>query len=242
MAIVHKQVSLVHHVPSSESFQAYFWVCMLVGISVRNYLLFFQPQLPADYTRNLCWRSLRTWNFTRNVIIWLPPSLARRSSCTQTLANSSAAKMTDVSVRVCCYKCCVPLTHHQGSLVLDPYNMRYDWRHFAQYCVQRRAVANLRIMPSSGMLRRVALVRFDVSEERNASILKVTRIGDQGTTLSVTRNRHMLTLFLVHRFVWPWWWRRYVPPKRRCLQEPHGRCEEIPSGISSQCASVASYS
>jgi hypothetical protein len=32
-------------------------------------------------------------------------------------------------------------------------------------------------MPSSGMLRRVALVRTDVSEERSASIITVTRIG-----------------------------------------------------------------
>jgi hypothetical protein len=27
---------------------------------------------------------------------------------------------------------------------------------------------------------------------------------------------------LVHRFLSPWWRRRYVPPKRRFLQEPHG--------------------
>jgi hypothetical protein len=38
----------------------------------------------------------------------------------------------------------------------------------------------------SGMLRRVALVRSDVSEERYASIIRVTRIGDLGTTLAVT--------------------------------------------------------
>jgi hypothetical protein len=41
-------------------------------------------------------------------------------------------------------------------------------------------------MPSSVMLRRVALVRTDASEERSASINKVTRIGELGTTLSVT--------------------------------------------------------
>jgi hypothetical protein len=46
-------------------------------------------------------------------------------------------------------------------------------------------------MPSSGMLRRVALVRTDVSEERNASILGVTRIGGLGT-LVVTSNRRTL--------------------------------------------------
>jgi hypothetical protein len=37
-------------------------------------------------------------------------------------------------------------------------------------------------MSSSGMLRRVALVRTDVSEELRASIIRVTRIGELGTT------------------------------------------------------------
>jgi hypothetical protein len=43
-------------------------------------------------------------------------------------------------------------------------------------------------MPSSGMLRRVALVRTDVSEELRASIIRVTRIRELGTTLAVTTN------------------------------------------------------
>jgi demethoxyubiquinone hydroxylase (CLK1/Coq7/Cat5 family) len=34
---------------------------------------------------------------------------------------------------------------------------------------------------SSVMLRRVALVRTDVSEERIASIIRVTKIGELGT-------------------------------------------------------------
>jgi hypothetical protein len=38
------------------------------------------------------------------------------------------------------------------------------------------------------MLRRVALVRTDVSEERIAYIITVTRIGELETTLAVTRN------------------------------------------------------
>jgi hypothetical protein len=53
------------------------------------------------------------------------------------------------------------------------------------------------------MLRRVALVRTDVSEEFSSSIVRVTRIGELGTTLAVTSNRHaakkyLVTLFLVH--------------------------------------------
>jgi hypothetical protein len=43
-------------------------------------------------------------------------------------------------------------------------------------------------MPSSGMLRRVALVRTDVSTELSASFIRVTRIGELRTTLAVTSN------------------------------------------------------
>jgi hypothetical protein len=45
-------------------------------------------------------------------------------------------------------------------------------------------------MLSSGMLRRAALVTTDVSEEPSASFIRVTRIGELGTTLAVTSNRH----------------------------------------------------
>jgi hypothetical protein len=44
-------------------------------------------------------------------------------------------------------------------------------------------------MPSSGMLRRMALVRSDVSEELSAPIIRATRIGELGTTLAVTTDR-----------------------------------------------------
>jgi hypothetical protein len=45
---------------------------------------------------------------------------------------------------------------------------------------------------SSGMLRHVALVKTDISEELSASIIRVTRIGELGTTLAVTSNWCML--------------------------------------------------
>jgi hypothetical protein len=54
-------------------------------------------------------------------------------------------------------------------------------------------------MAPSGKLRRVALVRADVSEEPSASFIRVTRIGELGTTLAVTSNR--LTLLVTANVV-----------------------------------------
>jgi hypothetical protein len=43
-------------------------------------------------------------------------------------------------------------------------------------------------MQTSGMIRRVALVRTDVSEERSSSIISVIRIDELRTTFALTRN------------------------------------------------------
>jgi hypothetical protein len=48
------------------------------------------------------------------------------------------------------------------------------------------------------MLLLVALVRTDVSEERSVSIIRVTRIGELGTTLAVTSNRRTLRKMTVN--------------------------------------------
>jgi hypothetical protein len=50
-------------------------------------------------------------------------------------------------------------------------------------------------MASSGMIRRVALVRIDVSEELSASFISVARIGELGKMLAVTSNRRTLWYF-----------------------------------------------
>jgi hypothetical protein len=51
-------------------------------------------------------------------------------------------------------------------------------------------------MRFSEMLRHVALVGTDVSEERSAPIIIVTRIGELGTTLAVTSNRGLRRLLV----------------------------------------------
>jgi hypothetical protein len=47
-------------------------------------------------------------------------------------------------------------------------------------------------MASSGMLRRVAFVRTEISEKLSASFIRVTRLDELGTTLAVTSNRRTL--------------------------------------------------
>jgi hypothetical protein len=56
----------------------------------------------------------------------------------------------------------------------------------------RTNILSTRRTASSGMLRPVALVRTDVSEELRASFIRVTRFGELGTTLAVTSNRRTL--------------------------------------------------
>jgi hypothetical protein len=48
------------------------------------------------------------------------------------------------------------------------------------------------------MIRRVALVRTDDTEERIATIIIVTRIGELGTTLAVTSNESTLRVLHSH--------------------------------------------
>jgi hypothetical protein len=50
-------------------------------------------------------------------------------------------------------------------------------------------------MVSLGMLRHVALVRTEVSEELSSSFIRVTRVGELGTTLAVTSNRRTLPIY-----------------------------------------------
>jgi hypothetical protein len=82
-------------------------------------------------------------------------------------------------------------------------------------------------MQSSGILHRVAHVRPDVSGERSASIIRVTRIGEQGTTLVVTSNRHIPLLVTANvvptaPILVTLMMEALRSPKCRVLYEPHG--------------------
>jgi hypothetical protein len=66
-------------------------------------------------------------------------------------------------------------------------------------------------MSSYVMLRRVVLLRTDVSEELSASIIGVTRIGELGTTLAVTSNRRTLSLSFSETWVLTRDTRRNIP-------------------------------
>jgi hypothetical protein len=57
----------------------------------------------------------------------------------------------------------------------------------------------------------LALVWTDMSEEHSDSVIRVTRIGDPGTTLAETNNQRTLQRNAM-----------YIPPKRRFLQQPQG--------------------
>jgi hypothetical protein len=80
------------------------------------------------------------------------------------------------------------------------------------------------------MLRRVALVRTDVSEELRASFIRVTRIGELGTTLAVTSNYSTLRII-----------KHYMRKEGIEWDVPHhGRKRELLATVSiSSCVSIS---
>jgi hypothetical protein len=74
---------------------------------------------------------------------------------------------------------------------------QYPTANFTNRALATNCLAKLSMigrMVSSGMLRRVVLVRTDVSVELSASSIRMTRIGELGTTLAATTNRRTLRL------------------------------------------------
>jgi hypothetical protein len=80
--------------------------------------------------------------------------------------------------------------------------LKYFWRSLqerllkvyqsVQFTVLKKLNETKRRMPPSRVLQRVALVRTDVSAARIASIIRVAKIGELGTPLTVTSNRSKL--------------------------------------------------
>jgi hypothetical protein len=56
-------------------------------------------------------------------------------------------------------------------------------------------------MASSETLRRLAFVRTDVSDERTASIIRMTRIGELGTASNVPSSTILVTLIMEALFL-----------------------------------------
>jgi hypothetical protein len=69
------------------------------------------------------------------------------------------------------------------------------------------------------MLRRVALVKTEVSEEPSTSTIRVTRIGELGTMLAVTSSRRTLRRN-IKKYI-------YVLSRRLCLGILSGRADYL---------------
>jgi hypothetical protein len=103
-------------------------------------------------------------------ILWPRPLCHVLPSSRQALRGSLISAMYGVSK--------FPVGVHSFTCTLQPTNREHQ------------TILKCEELACCGMLRHVALVRTDVSEERSASFIRVTRIGELGT-LAVTSNRHM---------------------------------------------------
>jgi hypothetical protein len=119
----------------------------------------------------------------------------------QVSTNIINASANDMYISASDYLECIPnlenRRNEQSNLCNSPWRPKRQWDVEAlRYSLHKwwRHRQTWR-MASSGMLRRVALVRTDVSQECSASIIRVTRIGELGITLAVISNRRTLYFF-----------------------------------------------
>jgi hypothetical protein len=81
-------------------------------------------------------------------------------------------------------------------------------------------------IPSSPIL--VTLMKEALGYSETSVLTRATRrnipedIILHGHCREILKTYTLLTLFPAHRLLSSWWWRPYVLPKRRFLQEPHG--------------------
>jgi hypothetical protein len=100
--------------------------------------------------------------------------------------------------------------------------MRYRWFRLWRFTWYH----SCKRMSSTGMLRHVVLVRTDIGENVSPPS-SVTKISKLGTTFAVTSNRSTLRNKIARQFLSPWWWRRYVPPKRPFFKKPQGEISQM---------------
>jgi hypothetical protein len=80
-----------------------------------------------------------------------------------------------------------------GSLLIQNRSVPSKVRHWCFRTVPFVFITSVfRRMPFSGMLRRVALIRTDISEDCIDFIIRVKRMSELGITLVVTSNRSTL--------------------------------------------------
>jgi hypothetical protein len=110
---------------------------------------------------------------------WTGPSMI---SMFQLSRHDHTAVRPYCTLRITWLSCLSVVQMHAGVLCINISRQITD-NNFNQFISR---------MVSSGMLRRAALVRTDVSEKLSASFIRVTRIGELETTLALTSNRRTL--------------------------------------------------
>jgi hypothetical protein len=136
----------------------------------RSSVLFHRLMIVIRLSDMLTWYTSRGRQRLLNFYLFIGPTVKYWTSVERPLLSIGRYTATKDVV----YVAFGPRFYHNGQWNRQV-SLKFVWR-----------------MASSGMLRRVALVRTDVSEELSASFISVTRICEQGKTLAVTSNRRTL--------------------------------------------------
>jgi hypothetical protein len=153
-------------------------MCLLWGT---NWVFIFQK------TGFFIVTAVKTSNLTGKIClrteIWIRDCLNARQKCYP----------TDRDVRLYCAEA---TDGKKVRRTVKRYNLRGVW--MPVHVRLDTLLNDFWIMPSSGMSRRVDLVRTDVSAKLSASIIRVKRICEQGTTLAATNNRRSVGSYKSH--------------------------------------------